>query len=151
MPPLERTPIHRLLGIFSQSIPLQPGDLDGFWLGRLAGPWWLRLGGAPTLWLCGFNGWLGKSFSGRQHAINVFQSGDAQETRFPMHQVVQPSRLDGQPCLALLYKPDARVPWRWVTDELRRTPQGTVLGITFVDAPVLRRFAFPFTLTRPRK
>ena len=40
------------------------------------------------------------------------------------------------------------VPWRWVTDELRALDEHTLLGMTRLDLPLLRRFVFPFLLER---
>jgi hypothetical protein len=64
------------------------------------------------------------------------------------------SRLDGRDGVELVYLPEdgrpAPLPWRWVRDELRAVDADTILGMTVVDLPLLRRFAFPFLLRRER-
>jgi hypothetical protein len=58
------------------------------------------------------------------------------------------SKVDGQPGVALHYGAEAPLPWRWVTDELRQIDQHRVLGMTVIDLPILRHWAFPFLLER---
>jgi len=96
--------------------------------------------------LTGFGGWMGKQFLGQGRAVNLFQSGSGTAQRFPMTLARAASRIDGADTLMLNYPADARAPWCWVTDELRRMPDGRILGMTFVDAPLLRHMVFPFVL-----
>jgi len=68
----------------------------------------------------------------------------------PMSVGVAPSLADGASTVVITYPPRGRRPWRWVRDELRRAGDGTIVGMTFVDLPVLRRFGgLPFRLVPP--
>lgn len=142
--------IGTLKQVFRKARPVGASELSGFYPGQPAGPWWFRLNSGPTLALTGFGGWLGKQFLTNGTAVNMFQTREGIEQRFPMTLVRMPSRVDGQDTLVLLYPSEARAPWCWVTDELRRTNDGNILGLTFVDAPLIRRFVFPFVLTPGR-
>lgn len=117
------------------STPAYPQGHDGF-----------RLNSGPTLALTGFGGWLGKQFLGNGKAVNMFQTREGIEHCFPMTMVRMPLRVDGQDTLVLQYSGDAWAPWCWVTDEVRRTDDGSILGLTFVDSPLIRHFVFPFVL-----
>jgi hypothetical protein len=143
---LPQLDITRLKQAFRQARPVAAADLKGFYAGVPAGPWWFRLGSGPTMGLTGFGGWMGKQFLGQGRAVNLFQSGSGTAQRFPMTLARAASRIDGADTLMLNYPADARAPWCWVTDELRRMPDGRILGMTFVDAPLLRHMVFPFVL-----
>lgn len=138
--------ISRLKRAFAQGRSIEAKELKGFYAGVPAGPWWFRLGSAPTMGMTGFGGWMGKQFLGKGRAVNLFQAGASTQQRFPMTISRSSSRIDGNDTLTLIYPIDARVPWRWVTDELRRMDDGRILGMTFVDAPLLRHMVFPFVL-----
>lgn len=148
--PIHRLSIRKLKQIFREARPVEARELSGFYPGTPAGPWWFRLNSGPTLALSGFGGWLGKQFLGKGKAVNLFQAGNATEQRFPMTLARNPSQIDGKDTLVLLYPSGARAPWCWVTDELRRTDDGRILGMTFVNAPLLRHMVFPFVLTPPQ-
>lgn len=115
-----------------------------FWRARFIGPWWLRLGGRPGVALSGLRGWQGKRFLTPGRATNVLTSGEA----LSMQCRECPSSIDGGPVAALSYGADGPVPWRWVTDELRALDERTLLGMTVINLPLLRHFAFPFLLER---
>lgn len=145
-PPIASNALSEIKRIFRSAKPIGSQQMTGTYNGYPAGPWWFRLGSGPTLGLSGFGGWLGKAFLGQGKATNLFRSGTQTVQKFPMTITVRPSQLDGQPTFVLLYPKQARVPWCWVTDELRMLEDGTVLGLTFVDAPLLRHMVFPFVL-----
>jgi hypothetical protein len=145
-PAIAHQSIHGLKQAFRSAQPITADQLTGQFKGFPAGPWWFRLGSGPTLGMSGFGGWLGKQFLGNGKATNLFMSGSETVKRFPMTITVRPSQVDGKDTFVLLYPKDARAPWCWVTDELRMTADGTILGLTFVDAPVLRYMVFPFVL-----
>jgi hypothetical protein len=145
-PDLPQLGITSLKQTFRQGAPLVAADLKGFYAGVPAGPWWFRLGSGPTMGLTGFGGWMGKQFLGKGRAVNLFRAGSTTEQRFPMTLSRAASRIDGVDTLMLNYPADARAPWCWVTDELRQMPDGRILGMTFVDAPLLRHMVFPFVL-----
>jgi cholesterol oxidase len=64
----------------------------------------------------------------------------------PMTARLEPSWHDGFTCLAVHYGPRERLPWRRVRDEFRRLDADTLLGMTFVDLPGVRRRGTPFIL-----
>ena len=145
-PAIAHQSIRGLKRIFRGAQPIVADQLSGQFKGFPAGPWWFRLGSGPTLGMSGFGGWLGKQFLGNGKATNLFMAGSETVKRFPMTITVRPSQVDGKDTFVLLYPKDARAPWCWVTDELRMTEDGTILGLTFVDAPLLRYMVFPFVL-----
>ncbi|MQW77743.1 hypothetical protein GHK92_17875 [Nocardioides sp. dk4132] len=111
---------------------------------------------APAgLGLVGLPHWQGKRFrdaaDGRDGlaGANVVRRGDgALEEVLAMRATLGPSLADGRPAVVVAYAADAPRPWRWVRDELRQRPDGTLLGMTWVDAPLLRRLpGTPFLLT----
>ncbi|MFN3713703.1 MAG: hypothetical protein ACK4SX_08595 [Alcanivoracaceae bacterium] len=120
----------------------------GFYRAQFIGPWWMRLSGAPTLAITGLPGWQGKRFLTENTGTNVLRRGGRIEER--LHMTVEPvtSWVDGSVGLALRYGSEAPAPWRWVRDELRMVDGSTLLGITFVDKPLIRHFPFPFLLVR---
>lgn len=142
--------IEKLKQAFRQGKRIEAAALHGFYAGVPAGPWWFRLGSGPTMGLSGFGGWLGKNVLGEGRAVNLFKSASGTESRFPMTLGRRASLVDGQDTLVLNYPPDARMPWCWVTDELRGMPDGRILGMTFVDKPLIRHMVFPFVLTPAR-
>jgi len=142
--------IGQLKRVFREARPIDGPTMSGFYTGLPAGPWWFRLNSKPTLGMTGFGGWLGKQFLGEGKAVNMFQTSTGKEQRFPMTLTRQPSQIDGKDTLVLLYPTDARAPWCWVTDELRQTADGNILGMTFVNAPLIRHMVFPFVLLTSR-
>jgi hypothetical protein len=48
--------------------------------------------------------------------------------------------------LTLPYSPNGPRPYRWVVDELRQTPTGSLLGMVLPTRRWLPRFALPFML-----
>lgn len=125
------------------SVPA-PAQRTGFWRARFIGPWWLRLGGRPSVALSGLRGWQGKRFLTPDSATNVLTRGDA----LSMQCRECPSAIDGGAVAALTYGDGGPIPWRWVTDELRALDDRTLLGMTIINLPLLRHFAFPFLLER---
>ena len=109
---------------------------------------------APAgLGLVGLPRWQGKRFrddvDGGLAGTNLLRRGDgALAEVLAMRATVGPSLADGRPAVVVAYAADARRPWRWVRDELRQRPDGTLLGMTWVDVPLLRRLpGTPFLLT----
>ena len=145
-PDLSQLDLSSLKQAFREGKSVSTTELRGFHAGVPAGPWWFRLGSGPTMRMTGFGGWLGKEFLGEGRAVNLFQRGTHTEQRFPLTLSRAASRIDGADTLVLNYPADARAPWCWVTDELRAMPDGRILGMTFVNIPVLRHLVFPFVL-----
>ena len=140
--------IRQLLARYATLPAVPPVERQGTWRARFVGPWWLRLSAAPGIALGGMPGWLGKRFDTPQTAVNLLRSGTGQREVLPMQCSEQPSWHDGQPCVAVAYGARARIPWRWVRDELRRLDEDHWLCLTWVDLPLLRRLACPFVLER---
>jgi len=149
-PRLSTRSIGQLKQTFRAGRSVDVHELSGFYPGEAAGPWWFRLGSGPALHFTGFGGWLGKQFLGKGAATNLFHYNGGSKRLFPMTLGRRPSRLDGKDTLVLLYPATARAPWCWVTDELRWASDGSILGMTFVDRPLIRHMVFPFVL-KPAK
>lgn len=104
------------------------------------------------LGVLGLPRWQGKRFradGAGLAGVNVVRRRDGRlaET-LPMRAVLGASLADGRPAVVVAYAADAPRPWRWVRDELRLRPDGTLLAMTWVDAPLLRRApGTPFLLT----
>lgn len=120
----------------------------GFFRASFIGPLWIRLSAKPTLNLTGLPHWQGKRFLTENSATNVLlqQGRDVDALEMSLEPVT--SYVDGSKALAFCYGSNSPRPWRWVRDELRAIDGDTLLGITFVDLPILRNFAFPFLLER---
>jgi hypothetical protein len=144
----------RVLQIFREAQEPTLGTLVGVHEGSFAGPAFVRLPAPLFMALTGMLGWCGKEFdpprsdpallSGR----NLVRQRGAVRRSIPMQAKVAPSRVDGRLALVLSYPPDARWPWRRTTDELRPLDDQTLLGLGFVDAPLLRGLPLPFLLRR---
>ncbi|SDW25924.1 hypothetical protein [Marinobacter mobilis] len=120
----------------------------GFFRASFIGPFWMRISGRPTLDLTGLPGWQGKRFLTSDTATNVLLRKGEHIDALNMTVANVTSYVDGSPGVALRYGAEAPIPWRWVRDELRAIDDNTLLGITFVDLPVLRHFPMPFLLER---
>jgi hypothetical protein len=124
-----------------------PDSLSGLYRGAFVGPGWLRSSAGPLLTITGLGGWWGKEVSpdaGR--AVNLVRRQGEYQRIFPMYFVQQLSFLDGKPGLVLRYQKDNPFPWPIIVDELRRLDAETMLCMTLVDLPTLRRQTFPFIL-----
>lgn len=131
------------------SLPVPDAKIrHGFFRASFIGPFWMRLSGKPTLELTGLPGWQGKRFITDGTATNVLLRKGERVDALNMTVQDVTSYVDGSAGVALRYGADAPAPWRWVRDELRAIDDNTLLGITFVDVPVLRHFPMPFLLER---
>jgi hypothetical protein len=118
--------------------------MAGLFDGELVGP-----GPVPRLFsaglaLCGMPGWHGKRFDTPDRGINRL----AGRTDFQMYAVLGPSVADGRGAIVATYGDRERAPFRWLRDEFRPWDERTLVGISFVDAPGLRRLGAPFLLHR---
>lgn len=104
------------------------------------------------LGLIGLPQWYGKRIRPVGHpegGVNLLRGASGLTETLRMELRRGPSLADGQSCVVVTYPADARKPWPWVRDELRLLPDGRVLGMTFVDVPLLRAAGgTPFILTR---
>lgn len=125
------------------------------------GDWEASFVGAPLravaprgLGVIGLPGWYGKRFAVGDDdlaldGVNLVRSGEGLRTTLPMRAAIGSSFAGGGPALVITYAKDARKPWPWVRDEARVWADGTLLAMTFVSAPGLRRLpGTPFVLTR---
>ena len=147
---LAKLSIRQLLTLYSSLSPAAAERRQGLWCARFVGPWWLRASAAPGIALGGMPGWLGKRFDAPDRAVNLLRSGNECREVLPMHCTEQPSWYDGRPCAALAYQTEARIPWRWVRDELRQVDENLWLCLTFINLPLLRRLPCPFLLVREK-
>lgn len=109
------------------------------------------------LGLIGLPRWYGKRFRARHDGalsgVNLLRAGrgasNALQETMPMVVREGISLLDGRPAVVIEYAPGTRRPWPWVRDELRQLPDGSLVGMTIVDLPVLRLLGgTPFLLHR---
>ncbi|MDP2774246.1 MAG: hypothetical protein Q8O61_11900 [Nocardioides sp.] len=109
---------------------------------------------APAgLGLVGLPRWHGKRFArsgpGELHGVNLVRSRDGSgtlEERLTMRAVLGEGLADGLPVVVVTYAADGPRPWRWVRDELRVGRDGVLVGMSYVDRPLLRRGGLPFLL-----
>lgn len=108
---------------------------------------------APVgLGLVGLPRWHGKRFTrsgpGELAGINLVRAlqGSGLEERLPMRAVLGVGLADGRPAVVVTYPANGPRPWRWVRDELRVGSDGVLVGMSYVDRPLLRRSGLPFLL-----
>lgn len=120
--------------------------MQGLFDGEFVGPRPVRAAFSGGLALFGMRGWHGKRFDTPADGINRLRDG----TGFPMHARVEGSWADGRDAIVATYGDKERPPFRWLRDEFRELDADTLLGLSFVDAPGLRRVGTPFLLKRAR-
>jgi len=111
---------------------------------------------APVgLGLVGLPRWHGKRFAASTgfalDGVNLVRARDGSgtlEERLPMRAVLGSGVADGLPAVVVTYAADGPRPWRWVRDELRVGRDGSLVGMSYVDRPLLRRVGLPFLLRR---
>lgn len=145
---LQHASIAQLKILFSNLPAPDAAMRRGFFRASFIGPRWLRMTGGPSVALSGLPGWQGKRFLSADSATNMLKKNGKLTQALSMTVVAGLSQVDGKPGVALHYGADARIPWRWVRDELRRVDEHTLLGMTVINLPVLRHLAFPFLLER---
>lgn len=140
--------LHQLYRRYGELPAVPAARRQGDWRALFIGPWWLRLSAAPAIALSGMPCWFGKRFETPESAVNLLRSDQGLREVLSMCCHEQPSWHDGRPCVVLVYASTARLPWRWVRDELRQLDDDHWLCITYVDLPWLRRLGSPFLLAR---
>lgn len=122
--------------------------LRGRFRAVFVGPWWLRLPARPSIGLAGLRNWFGKELTGPGDAYNlVWRRGELARS-LPMTLNHRASVLDGAPCGVLFYGPKSPFPFGHIVDELRALNDDCLLGMTIVEAPLLRNLGLPFLLLR---
>lgn len=130
-------------------LPLPTRDFcQGVFTARFIGPAWLRHAARPSIAISGMPGWKGKRFLSPDRAINVLEWRGGSHERLIMRCEESASRVDGKPALAFVYGNNAPMPWRWIREEFRVLDSRTLLAMTIIDLPLLRRLSFPFLLER---
>lgn len=150
------SPIDKLnstrLSAFARLFADLPSPLQSFtqgtWRAAFVGPAWLRWMAPRGLVLLHFGGWWGKEFSGDGTGFNYFERGGEMQQAFPLQVILSNSLIDGKPCLAVHYSPQALFPWRFILDELRQLDDNSILGMTILHKPGLPVFPLPFLLTK---
>ncbi|UCC63575.1 MAG: hypothetical protein JSV36_00510 [Anaerolineae bacterium] len=128
---------------------MEPPDLDtlvGTYRREYVGPAWLRRLAGLTLGLTVLRGWWGKDFPSPGRCENLVSRGGTIERVLPVEVVQAVSLLDGKMGITLAYSSDGPRPYRWVVDELRLTPTGSLLGMVVPVRRWLPRLALPFML-----
>ena len=115
--------------------------MAGTFDGEFVGP--VRLFSAG-LAVCGMPGWHGKRFDTPERGINRLVGGED----FPMYATLGPSWADGRTTIVATYGDRERAPFRWIRDEFREWDERTLLGLSFLPAPGLRKRGAPFLLHR---
>ncbi|MDQ3739488.1 MAG: hypothetical protein M3320_01650 [Actinomycetota bacterium] len=125
-----------------RDLPEPPLDaMAGTFDGEFVGP--VRAFSAG-LAVCGMPGWHGKRFATAGEGINRLVGGEG----FPMYARIGPSWADGRAAIVATYGERERLPFRRIRDEFRAWDERTLLGLSFLDAPGLRRMGTPFLLHR---
>jgi cholesterol oxidase len=114
---------------------------------------------APVgLGLVGLPRWHGKRFAesgpGELAGVNLVRARDGSgslEERLPMRAVSGVGSADGRPAVVVTYPGNGPRPWRWVRDELRVGSDGVLVGMSYVDRPLLRCCGLPFLLHRQQQ
>jgi len=146
--PLDGLGLRQLYTCYGNLPAVPASRRQGDWRAVFTGPWWLRLSAAPAIALSGMPGWFGKRFATPETAVNLLRSAEGLREVLSMRCEEQPSWHDGRTCSVLLYGRKARLPWRWVRDELRQLDEQHWLCMTYVDLPLLRALGCPFMLVR---
>ena len=140
------------LGKLFYSLPhIDTKELYQVYRAEFIGPLWLRGTAGPILSLTGLHGWWGKVFFEDNTAYNLLETDSSITRKIQMQVRMAPSPFDGKNTAQLTYRSDAPVPWRYVTDELRRLDEIRILAMTYMNRQALYKIAFPFILTQQEK
>lgn len=129
--------------------PVDVGYLPGDWHAGFVSP--LRTIAPRGLALVGLANWYGKRFrriDGTLRGANLVRVNDDLAETLPMTISAGISQSDGEPVVVISYPTHARWPWPRITDELRAVDSNTLVGMTYFNAPLVRRLGLPFVLRR---
>ena len=128
----------------------EPHELTGDLEASFVAP--LRRIAPAGLGLVGLPRWYGKRFRPEGDHLsgdNLLRSGGGLVETLPMTARLGPSLADGRPALVVSYASRSPRPWPWVRDEIRVRADGSYLGMTYVQKPLLRSLGgTPFLLCR---
>ncbi|MCP3136351.1 hypothetical protein [Pyxidicoccus xibeiensis] len=145
----ERARLRDWRELFSR-LPVPERDtLPGRYRGEFVGPAWLRLGSPVLLALLGMRGWWGKDFAAGAHGgVNLVRRQGGLRPSVSLLLREGASRVDGRSGPRVEYPREAGLQWRPFVDELRWLDGRTLLAMTHLELPVLRRLTLPFLLHR---
>lgn len=132
--------------LFSHLEPVSIRRLHGAFQSAFTGPAWLQTVAPRLLVLGGLGGWCGKWFDGQGQGHNLVMRRGKVRATMPIRLEKRPSLIDRLPTCTVVYPKGSRFPWPLIVDELRQLNDQTILGMTIVNLPLLRRTAYPFLL-----
>lgn len=136
--------------IFKELPSVSEESAKGHYRAQFVGPLWLRALAPISLPLIHLGGWCGKRIIGNGHATNLVRRREnAIQEVIPMNVKEDESIIDKKPSLTLTYPSSSPLVLRYFIDELRAVDDNTLLGMTIVDLPLIRRCPLPFVLLRP--
>ena len=145
----ERARLRDWREVFTRLPTPQRETLPGRYRGELLGPAPLRLAGHALLALLGMPGWWGKDFAAGAHGgVNLVKRRGVPRPAAPLLVREGLSRADGRRGLQVEYPREAGWQWRPFVDELRWLDGRTLLALTHLELPLLRRLTVPFLLHR---
>jgi hypothetical protein len=148
-PAPERARLSEWRRLFARLPTPQRESLPGRYRGEFVGPAWLRLGSPVLLAVLGMRGWWGKDFAAGAHGgVNLVRRRDGLRPSVPLLLRQGVSRADGRVGLQVEYPREAGFQWRPFVDELRWLDGHTLLSLTHLELPGLRRLTLPFLLHR---
>ncbi|WP_205525806.1 hypothetical protein [Pyxidicoccus trucidator] len=148
-PAPERVRLGEWRRLFARLPTPQRESLPGRYRGEFVGPAWLRLGSPVLLAVLGMRGWWGKDFAAGAHGgVNLVRRRDGLRPSVPLLLRQGVSRADGRVGLQVEYPREAGFQWRPFVDELRWLDGHTLLALTHLELPGLRRLTLPFLLHR---
>ena len=147
-PSFERQSLARYSALYKTLPQVSDDQFSGRYHASFLGPWWLRKSAGPSIALAGMSGWFGKEFLSANAAINLVRRAGKTEQVIPMEIKLKRSFVDGQETKMTLYPKGSPFPWPHVVDEFRSLDENHLLGMTIIDAPLLRKLAFPFLLRK---
>jgi hypothetical protein len=133
---------------FASLAPPARGSLLGRFQGQLVGPAWFRHGAPLLLAVLGMRGWWGKEFGAEGRGVNLVRRRTGLRPSVPLVLREAPSHVDGRKGVRVEYPPGCAWHWRLIVDELRWWDDETVLAMSHVELPLLRRLTLPFVLHR---
>jgi hypothetical protein len=145
----ERSRLRDWRALFTRLPVPERETLPGRYRGELLGPAPVRLAGRALLAVLGMPGWWGKDFAAGAHGgVNLVRRGGVPRPAVPLVLREGLSAVDGKRGLQVEYPREAGWQWRPLVDELRWLDGRTLLLLTHLKPPLLRRLTVPFLLHR---